>query len=262
MSFTRHVRSNLLYQFQVSCFRNSKPDNLKLLSLLWPLRSVLRASLHAVGNTHGVQRSTDHVIAHAWQIFHAASADQHNRVLLQVVADSGDIRGDFNAVREPHTRHFTESRIRLLRGLRVHARANAALLRASLQCRACRLVTRPLPALSHQLIERRHSRHSLAAHQYWLAASNPQSRSASVGMTGVMPTITSHRAGSHLQRTRDSGFPLRLTLPTVAPGQTPGALRFVSLALHILPHKGERHRRYVSARNVFELHCRSKTRFL
>ena len=29
-------------------------------------------------------------------------------------------------------------------------------------------------------------------------------------------------------------IPLRLTLPTVAPGQTPGALRFVSLALHIL----------------------------
>jgi hypothetical protein len=28
---------------------------------------------------------------------------------------------------------------------------------------------------------------------------------------------------------------LRFALPTVAPGQTPGALRFVSLALHILP---------------------------
>ena len=35
---------------------------------------------------------------------------------------------------------------------------------------------------------------------------------------------------------RDSGILFRLTLPTVAPGQTPGALRFVSLALHI-PHK-------------------------
>jgi len=37
-------------------------------------------------------------------------------------------------------------------------------------------------------------------------------------------------------------------LPTVAPGQNPGALRFVSLALHILPQKGGRHRRNVSAR--------------
>ena len=35
-----------------------------------------------------------------------------------------------------------------------------------------------------------------------------------------------------------------------------GALRFVSLALHILSHKGERRRRNVSARNVSgpELH--------
>jgi len=30
-------------------------------------------------------------------------------------------------------------------------------------------------------------------------------------------------------------IPFRLSLPTVAPGQFPGALRFVSLALHILP---------------------------
>jgi len=53
-------------------------------------------------------------------------------------------------------------------------------------------------------------------------------------------------------RRRDSGFPFRLTLPTVAPGQTPGALRFVSLALHILPRKGRRRRRHVSARKVPE----------
>jgi hypothetical protein len=34
------------------------------------------------------------------------------------------------------------------------------------------------------------------------------------------------------------------------PAKTPGALRFDNLALHILPHKGERHRRYVSARKL------------
>lgn len=49
---------------------------------------------------------------------------------------------------------------------------------------------------------------------------------------------------------RDSGFPFRLSLPTVAPGPFAGALRFVSLALHILPHKGERRRRNVLARKV------------
>ena len=57
-----------------------------------------------------------------------------------------------------------------------------------------------------------------------------------MGMTGT----ASHYFSSYIAQpvahglTRDSGFPLRLTLPTVAPGQTPGALRFVSLALHIL----------------------------
>ena len=43
--------------------------------------------------------------------------------------------------------------------------------------------------------------------------------------------LTGHR--------QDSGFPIRLSLPTVAPGPIPGALRFVSLALHILPHSVE-----------------------
>ena len=75
-------------------------------------------------------------------------------------------------------------------------------------------------------------------------------------MAGGLPTITSHRknAGEIL----DS---LRLSLPTVAPGQTPGALRFVSLALHILPQKGGRHRRNVSARKLSEPELHSETHF-
>ena len=60
---------------------------------------------------------------------------------------------------------------------------------------------------------------------------------------------------------RDSGFPFRLSLPTVAPGPFAGALRFVSLALHILPHKGERRRRNVSARKVSEPDAESETHF-
>src|ERR1700684_4505015 len=72
-------------------------------------------------------------------------------------------------------------------------------------------------------------------------------------MADLPPTITSRRAGSLPQnRAREILDSLRLSLPTVAPGQTPGALRFVSLALHILPQKGGRHRRNVSARNVSE----------
>jgi hypothetical protein len=70
--------------------------------------------------------------------------------------------------------------------------------------------------------------------------------------------ITSHSASAQA----DAGEildSLRLSLPTVAPGLTPGALRFVSLALHHPSTMRERHRRYVSARNVFESTCHSKT---
>src|SRR5262249_52065111 len=51
---------------------------------------------------------------------------------------------------------------------------------------------------------------------------------------------TGHYFSSHIAQplarglTRDSGFFVRLTLPTVVFGQTSGALRFVSLALHVL----------------------------
>lgn len=44
--------------------------------------------------------------------------------------------------------------------------------------------------------------------------------------------------------------PIGLTLPTVAPGQNSGALRFVSPVLHIPSRKDDGHRRNVSARKV------------
>jgi hypothetical protein len=79
-------------------------------------------------------------------------------------------------------------------------------------------------------------------------------------MAGSKPTIPSHRArhanaGEILDSRSD------LMLPTVAPGQTPGALRFASLALHILSHKGERRRRNVSARKVSETYFDPETYF-
>ena len=74
-----------------------------------------------------------------------------------------------------------------------------------------------------------------------------------MGMVDLLPTITSRRASSLSQTgAREILDSLRLSLPTVVPGQTPGALRFVSLALHVLPQKGGRHRRNVSARKVSE----------
>src|SRR5271170_7798906 len=63
-----------------------------LLCSLRPLGAVFRAPLLAIFDSGGVQRPTDHVVTDSRQILHPAAADEHDRVLLQVVADSGNIR--------------------------------------------------------------------------------------------------------------------------------------------------------------------------
>src|SRR6185503_20246629 len=52
---------------------------------LGPLGAVLRARLLAVLDARGVEAAAHHVVAHAGQVLHAAAADEHYRVLLQVV---------------------------------------------------------------------------------------------------------------------------------------------------------------------------------
>src|SRR5450432_503379 len=123
---------------------------------LRPLGPVLRSALLAVSHTGGVERAADHVISNAWKILHAASPNQHNRVLLQVVSHTGYISGYFDSVGEPHARHFPQRRIRLLGSGSVHARTNPALLRAAIQRRAGSFPPWRLPPITHKLVERWH----------------------------------------------------------------------------------------------------------
>src|SRR5690348_7512333 len=60
-------------------------------SLLRALGAVLRASLLALADTRTVERPAHRVIAHAGEVLHAAAADQHDRVLLQIVALAPDV---------------------------------------------------------------------------------------------------------------------------------------------------------------------------
>jgi hypothetical protein len=60
---------------------------------------------------------------------------------------------------------------------------------------------------------------------------------------------------------RDSGFRFRHSPPTVAPGQNCGGAPFRQLALHILSHKDERHRRSISARKFPRHNANSETYF-
>ena len=77
-----------------------------------------------------VERAADDVIADARQVLDAAAANEHQRVLLQVVADARDVGRDLDPVGQPHARDLAQRRVRLLRRLREHADADAALLRA------------------------------------------------------------------------------------------------------------------------------------
>src|SRR4051794_19332210 len=86
-----------------------------------PLGPVFRPTLPAIGHPGGVQRTANHVIANAGKVLHTATADQHDRVLLEVVPNSGDVRGHFDSVRQPDAGDFPQRRIRLLRGGGVHA---------------------------------------------------------------------------------------------------------------------------------------------
>src|SRR5476651_56457 len=81
---------------------------------LRPLGSVLGAALSAIRNAHRVQRSTNYVVADTRKILHAAAANEHNRVLLQVVADAGNVGRYLDPVRQAHTRNLTKSRVRFL----------------------------------------------------------------------------------------------------------------------------------------------------
>src|SRR5690242_12755512 len=60
--------------------------DIALYPLLRPLGAVQRTALATLGDALGVKHATQDVVAHARKILHAATADQHHRVLLQVVA--------------------------------------------------------------------------------------------------------------------------------------------------------------------------------
>src|SRR6185295_3116937 len=125
-------------------------------ALLAALRAVLRAALLAALDPHGVERPADHVIAHARQVAHAPAADEHDRVLLEVVALARDVGRDLLAVGEPHARHLAQRRVRLLRRLGLDLQAHAALLRAGLEHGRLGAPALVGASLAHELIDGGH----------------------------------------------------------------------------------------------------------
>ena len=96
------------------------------------------------------------MVPDAREILDAAAADQHDGVLLQVVADARNVGRHLNAVGEAHAGDLTKSRIGLLGGLCVHAGADAAALGRTLQGGAGGLVAGGRAALLDELMKRWH----------------------------------------------------------------------------------------------------------
>src|SRR5207249_467347 len=120
------------------------------------LGAVTGTRLLAVCDTRGVECGADDLVAEPRQVGRPAAANQHNRVLLEVVALAGDVGTDLLPVRQPNARNLPQSRIRLTRRIGVHASADAPLLRRALQRRALGLALCALAALADELIDGRH----------------------------------------------------------------------------------------------------------
>src|SRR5216683_274396 len=67
-------------------------------SLLRSLGPVFRASLLAVLDALRVEHAAQDVVAHARQVLHAAAADHHHRVLLQIVALTRNVADHLEAI--------------------------------------------------------------------------------------------------------------------------------------------------------------------
>src|SRR3984885_6389619 len=132
--------------------------------LLRTLRAVLRTALLTVLDALGIEAAAEDVVAHAGQILDAAAADHDHGVFLKVVAFTGNVTDDFEAIGQTHLGDLAERRVRLLRGRGVDARANTALLRRLLQSR--HLLARLLydAWTCDQLVDRRHVSLHLLVH--------------------------------------------------------------------------------------------------
>src|ERR1700756_3112779 len=149
------VTSGELYTGSVtSCRFVAGP--LRGMSALLLLRAVTTASLLAVADTLGVERTADDLVPDTGQVADATATDEHDRVLLQVVPDAGGVGGGPDLAGQPDPRHLAERRVRLLRRGRVDTRAHAAALGASLEGRRLSLGRLLLAALPDKLLDRGH----------------------------------------------------------------------------------------------------------
>src|SRR3954447_3345965 len=92
---TSEVTSGELYTGSAISWR-LPAGPLRGMSALLLLRAVAAARLPPVPDTLGVERAPDDLVPNPGEVLHTATAHEHDRVLLQVVSDTGDVGRDLD----------------------------------------------------------------------------------------------------------------------------------------------------------------------
>src|SRR5579875_553743 len=115
------------------------------------LGAVAAACLAPLAHSGGVEGAPDHLVPHAGQVLHPTAADQHDRVLLEVVPDAGDVGRHLDPAREAYPRHLAQGRVGLLGRRRVDAGAHPPALGRALEGRRLRLGALGLTSFADEL---------------------------------------------------------------------------------------------------------------
>ena len=120
------------------------------------LCSVFASAVLSTTNTCCIKFSSYDMEFYTRKVFNSTASDEYDAVFLEVMTFTRNVAHDFEAVGEANLGHLAERRVRLLRRGGVDARANAALLRASLHRRDLVTIGRRLAGLANELVDRRH----------------------------------------------------------------------------------------------------------
>lgn len=125
--------------------------------LLGTLCAISGAGLSAAFYACSIKRAPDYMITNAGKVPDAAAADQHNRVLLQIMSFARNDGVSFNTACEPDPCDFTQSRIGLFRSLCDDLKAHAPPLGILLQNGSLAFLRFLISSVTDHLINRRHS---------------------------------------------------------------------------------------------------------
>ena len=84
------------------------------------LHAVARAALLTAVNAEAVKRAANDVVSNTGEIANATAANEHDGVLLKIVAFAADVGSHFVAVRQPNAAHLAERGVRLFRRNSAH----------------------------------------------------------------------------------------------------------------------------------------------